>query len=425
VLSSLFDRRQRNNPVPVYLTLMAWQATCHALFFTVQLVYHVTVVGLDPFQMVLVGAVLEITCVLFEAPTGVVADVYSRRLSILIGAALMGCSYILEGGIPEFWAALVSQIFWGVGFAFISGANHAWIADEIGDERAGPIFLRGRQTWLAGILTGTLLSVAIALIHIQAPMILAGLGMFALAAMLSLVMPETPRRAATAGALTALGRVKSTTLEGFRLARTSPVVKTIIAISLFTGLAAEAWDRLYVPSMIQRFAFPTVLGSSSPVIWFGLSGVVGTLLALAASELFRRRSPAALGVGTPARLLATCSAIQVVALVVFVVSGSFWLSLSMIWARIMVSSVSIPVELAWLNRNLDSSTRATVISLTSQANSFGQATGGPALGWIGSVVSIRAALLGSAIVLSPAIALYRRLIVRDRAAPESFPNLAD
>src|SRR3954453_13190259 len=133
VMSSLISRREHNNPIPVYFALMAGQAVCFALFFTVQLIYQVTVVGLNPFQMVLVGTVLEITCFSFEVPTGIVADVYSRRLSILIGVALIGCAYILEGAIPQFWAALGGQVFWGVGYTFTSGAIQAWITDEIGE----------------------------------------------------------------------------------------------------------------------------------------------------------------------------------------------------------------------------------------------------------------------------------------------------
>src|SRR3954462_544211 len=97
VLSSLFERRQRQDPVPIYLILAAGQAVCFSLFFTIQLVYQVTFIGLNPLQMMLVGTVLEVTCLVFEVPTGVVADVYSRRLSILIGVVLMGCSYTLEG----------------------------------------------------------------------------------------------------------------------------------------------------------------------------------------------------------------------------------------------------------------------------------------------------------------------------------------
>jgi hypothetical protein len=59
--------------------------------------------------------------------------------------------------------------------------------------------------------------------------------------------------------------------------------------------------------------------------------------------------------------------------------------------------------------------------MTGQANSFGQATGGPALGLVGNLVSIQAALLGSALVLAPTVLLYRRLIVRDRGATEAVP----
>lgn len=421
---SLLERRQRNNPVPVYLVLAAVQSLCFALFFTVQLIYQVTVVGLNPFQMVLVGVVLEVTCVLFEVPTGVVADVYSRRLSVLIGVALIGCGYLLEGGVPAFWAALGSQVFWGLGYTFTSGATEAWITDEIGEEAVGPLFLRYRQMWLIGGLVGTLACVALGLIHIQLPMMLAGVGMLALAAAMTLVMPERHMRPAPPAARSTFGQMHATAREGFRLAMARPVVKLIIAISLIIGLASEAWDRLYIPLMIDRFDFPTVFGMDSPVLWFALSGVVGTLLGLAASEFFKRRSPGSLAAGAPARLLAGCSAIQVAAVAVFALSGNLWLAFGMLWVRTIVDSVSRPVQSAWLNRNLDASSRATVISMTGQANSVGQVAGGPALGWVGNVVSIQAALLGSALVLSPTIALYRRLIVRDRGVSEAAPVLA-
>lgn len=425
MLSALLDRRRRNDPVPVYLLLAAGQSVCLSLFFTVQLVYHVTVVGLDPFRMVLVGAVLEITCVLFEVPTGVVADVYSRRLSILVGIALMGCSYALEGAIPAFWAALLSQVSWGIGHAFNSGANQAWITDEIGEEAVGPVFLRAGQAGLVGGLAGTLLSVALGVVHIQLPMVLAGVGMLALAGTLALLMPERLMRPTPVAACSTFGTMRATAGEGCRVARARPVVKVIIAISLITGLAAEAWDRLHVPAVIDRFAFPTLFGTESPVLWFGISGVVATLLGLAASELFKRTNPGSLGAGVPARLLAALSAVDAAAVVLFALGANLWLAFAMLWVRRIVGTIGAPVQAAWLNRNLDSASRATVISMTGQANSLGQAAGGPALGWVGSAVSIRAALLGSALVLSPTIALYRRLIVRDREAGEPVPIPAD
>jgi hypothetical protein len=63
--------------------------------------------------------------------------------------------------------------------------------------------------------------------------------------------------------------------------------------------------------------------------------------------------------------------------------------------------------------------------MTGQANSIGQAGGGLVLGWVGNAVSIQAALIASAFVLSPTIALYRRLIVREHAAVEPVPTPAD
>jgi DHA3 family tetracycline resistance protein-like MFS transporter len=148
-------------------------------------------------------------------------------------------------------------------------------------------------------------------------------------------------------------------------------------------------------------------------------------LSLGTSEVFKRKNPEALGSGTPARLLSFCAAIQVGAVVIYALSGSLWLSFSMLWARSIANSVSQPVESAWLNRNLDAPTRATVISMTGQANSIGQAAGGPALGWVANVFSIPAALLCSTVILSPTVFLYRRLIVRDRGAIEPVPTPAD
>ncbi len=424
MLFALPKRPRRADPVAVYSILMAWQAVCFSLFFTVQLIYHVTVVGLDPFRMVLVGAVLEVTWVLFELPTGVVADVYSRRLSILVGLALMGGSYLIEGGIPAFWAALVSQVFWGVGGTFTSGATEAWITDEVGEESVGPVFLRGEQMRLAGVLTGTLLSTALGLVAIQAPMVLAGVGMLALAGSLALVMPERPVRAAAADG-SPVRRMTATARAAVRVAMARPVAKIVIAASLVSGLAAEAWDRLSTPSLIDRFAFPAVFGAGGPVLWFGIAGVVGTLLGLAASEVFRRTNPTALGAGAPARLLAGLAAVDVAAVAGFALAGHLWLAFAMVWVRRIVATIEAPVQAAWLNRNLDPATRATVISMTSQANSAGQAVGGPALGWLGSAVSLRAALLGSALVLAPTIALYGRLVVRERAVPDPAPTPAD
>ncbi len=95
MLTSLLWRpRWPASPVPVYLLFSGATALFSTLVFTLNLVYQATVVGLSPFQLVLVGTVLEATCFLFEVPTGIVADLYSRRLSIIIGFVLIGTGFL-------------------------------------------------------------------------------------------------------------------------------------------------------------------------------------------------------------------------------------------------------------------------------------------------------------------------------------------
>ena len=108
--------------------------------------------------------------------------------------------------------------------------------------------------------------------------------------------------------------------------------------------------------------------------------------------------------------------LQVAAVIGITLAGSLWLAFAMLWLRSVTYTVMQPVEAAWLNRNLDAASRATVISMTGQANAIGQVAGGPVLGWVGSTTSIRTALLASAMVLSPMVALYGRLIGQPDAA---------
>src|SRR6476646_10014399 len=119
----------------VYLILSGLSSLLFSLIFTLNLVYEAQVVGLTPLQLVLVGTTLETTAFLFEIPTGIVADLYSRRLSVIIGFFLIGVGFTIEGSLPFFAAILLTQVFWGIGSTFTSGALEAWIVDEVGEER--------------------------------------------------------------------------------------------------------------------------------------------------------------------------------------------------------------------------------------------------------------------------------------------------
>ena len=118
----------------VYLFIEFSASAFFSMMFVTTSLYEATVAGLTPVQLILVGTALEISAFVFEVPTGIVADVYSRRLSIIIGYLLMGLGFLVEGFFPSFLPILLAQIIWGLGYTFTSGATQAWITDEIGEQ---------------------------------------------------------------------------------------------------------------------------------------------------------------------------------------------------------------------------------------------------------------------------------------------------
>ncbi len=127
----------------VYLVMEGISSLLRSMIYIVVAVYYVQAVGLDPLQLVLVGTILEATAVLFQVPTGVLADTYSRRLAIVAGTALVGVCFVLEGVVPLFPAILLAEIIRGVGESSIDGATGAWVADELGEAELPRALLRG------------------------------------------------------------------------------------------------------------------------------------------------------------------------------------------------------------------------------------------------------------------------------------------
>lgn len=173
-----------------YLLFSAITAMCFSLVATVMIVYHIETVHLNPLQLILVGTTLEVACFIFEIPTGIVADVYSRKLSIVIGVVLTGVGFILEGSISSFVFILAAQIIWGLGSTFISGSVEAWIAEEEKDKDLDKIYIKGAQAGQIGSVIGIVLSTVIANFSVRLPIIVSGVLFIILALFLWLYMPE-------------------------------------------------------------------------------------------------------------------------------------------------------------------------------------------------------------------------------------------
>ncbi len=407
-------RTRRLDAVPVYLIYSGGGALFSQLVFAVNLVYQVQVAHLNPLQLVLVGTVLEVTAFLFEIPTGVVADVYSRRLSLIIGCFLLGIGLALQGVVPEFGVILIAQVIWGIGYTFTSGAEQAWITDAVGEGRAAGLFLRAAQLGTVAALVATVMATIIGNFNLQLPILIGGGAYLLLGLFLIVAMPErgfipTPR--AERETWRAMG---DTFGAGLALVRRSPTLVTILGIVAISGAATETFDRLSTDHPLRGFAFPDA-GGLQPVAFLGAASVAGRLLNLGAMEVVRRRQNLA-SHRAVARTLTAITALLVVGYVAFALSGNLAFALLASTVVRLCRTVASPLTAAWLNQHVESRVRATVFSMSGQADALGQIAGGPVFGVVG-LSSARLALALGGAVLSPALLLYARTLRRDGAVP--------
>jgi DHA3 family tetracycline resistance protein-like MFS transporter len=374
---------------------LAYQAATWFAFqtsTTATMVFLITRLHLNALELTLVGTVLEITVTLCEIPTGVVADTVSRKVSIVIGVALLGFGFLLFA-VPSYPVVLLAQVVWAVGYTFTSGADVAWITDEVGEEAARPLYVRGAQARQAAIFAGIVTGAALGAIALWLAIVVGAVLQLINAVWLWFVMPETAFvRADPALRPSAATTMKRTVTDAVGTVRTHPTLLVTLGLTALMGLAAEGFDRLLDLHILTDIGIPDV-GNLAPVVWIGALHAGGLLCAVALTEVVRRRADldSDRGIERTAEIVVLG---LVVTMVAFGLSRSFWVAAITLWAAAAVWEVSEPVLDAWVNRGLDSRTRATVNSLASQAHALGEVAGGPTFGGIAVLTSTPLAAVG-------------------------------
>ena len=369
----MFADRLRVSASRVYLLIGAWGGFAWSLIGVAYVLYYITVAHLDPLQLVLVGTALETSYFVWEIPTGVLADTFSRRLSVIAGTAIIGVAWIGQGLVPIFVAIAGFEIVRGLGEAFTHGAIEAWVAGEVGDDALDSLFLRETQlTQVAGFV-GLPIGVVLATFDLRIPVVLGGGLGFALAILLVLVMPERhhPRREAAA-------TWRSTIVTARR------------------GLLAVRTSAL----LVAPFGI-------TPVVAFGGLSLAGTIVIVVTAQLTRRAVRNLEG-RVVSRSLVTLQLGRVAGRALFALAPSWGLALVPYFLESIVRASFYPLFNAWLIRRTDEEVRATVLSTTSVSNALGQMGGGPISGAIGNLYGIPAALLSSAVLLLPGAVFFAR-----------------
>jgi DHA3 family tetracycline resistance protein-like MFS transporter len=403
------------SPERVYLLLTGFYAFTYSIVVTVALVYQTQEARLNPFQLVLSGAALQAATFLLEVPTGVFADLKGRRISVITGMALLGLAFELMGSSTSFWVILTAQLIVGAALTFISGAQEAWISDEVGVANAGRIYLRSAQTVQYARLFGIPAGVALGTISLRLPLLLGGLMFALLAAFLIAVMPEDGFAGGTQREDGTLPGFRRTLTDGFGLVMRSPILVTLFGVAAFYELSGEVFIRLSVAHFLDNVGLPTI-GSFQPVVWFGMMRMASALAGLGAVQ-YLRRTVEVTDRARVASWLLRINALQVVCLLTFALANSFLLAFAAYLVATSLSRMFQPLYLGLLNSHSESSVRATVISMSSQVDALAQSVGSPLLGVVASLVSIRAALAGAALALLPALGFNARVAEQQGRQP--------
>jgi DHA3 family tetracycline resistance protein-like MFS transporter len=330
--------------------------------FTLSLIERV---GVGPLALVLTGTTLEICYTLAEVPTGVVADRRGRKRSVLIGLVMIGCSFLLDA-VPILAVIVVAQVLIGVGWTFTSGADVAWLTDEVGEDAARPLYASGARAELWGSLAGMVAGAGLGLIALWLPLVAAGVVMVVLAGWLARHMHESDRQVAHDERWTMVETVRRTRSS----VRARPAVAVLLALMVAVGLGGEGVDRLWQFHLVGEEAGErrTVLVVAG---LFSLAILAGTVL----TRLVERRL-AADEDGAHARRWLVAGNGFVALSVLALALGPWWLAAAGLVATNAVRHACEPLVRAWANRDADPATRATLNSLVGQAESVGEIAGG-------------------------------------------------
>ncbi len=391
-----------------YLLLLLGNTLAASLIWGINTIFLLDA-GLSNLEAFAANAFFTAGMVLFEVPTGIVADTVGRRASYLLGTLTLSAStllYVLLWVVEApFWQWALVSVFIGLGFTFFSGAVEAWLVDALaatgftGDLEG--VFSRGQIVSGVAMLTGSVAGGFLAqYLGLGVPFVLRGVVlvvMFVAAFALMHDLGFTPDR--SLGLVAEMRHVVADSVEyGWRV----PAVKWLMVEALFTGGVGIYAFYALQPYLLELWGDPEayqIAGLVAAIV--AGAQILGGILAPRIRHLFHRRTSA----------LIALAALNVVTLGLLGVVDSFWgvTSLIVVWG--LVFAATMPIRQAFLNSLIPSRQRATILSFNSLMGSSGGVWAQPVLGRAADVWGYGPSYLigaGITVFALPPLALARR-----------------
>jgi MFS family permease len=382
--------------------------------------------GFDIFEVLVINATFTAGQVFFEIPTGVIADTIGRRASFLIGivALLVSTLWYVGGAMYDWgiWSFVGASVLIGFGFTCQTGAVEAWLVDaldytgyELPKER---VFAWGGMSFGAAMLVGTLFGGVLGQIDLTWPYIARAAILVITLVVTALLMRDIGFEPRGLRLNTFVEETRSIARAGVTYGWRHPVVRPLMLVSLVSGVfflyAFYAWQRYALDLLGEELVWV----SAVLVAGFSAAGIVGNLLVKPIMRTGTRRRE-------PGRVLAVLMGISATATagMAFVGLAGFepgvapLVAASVLWFVFgVVFGLLQPIRQAFINEQIPSAQRATVLSFDSFFSEGGGMIGQPGLGWIARSVSIPAAYLVGSAFLAASVPIYRRAAVAARSS---------
>ncbi|NOT47312.1 MAG: MFS transporter [Acidobacteria bacterium] len=380
--------------VRTYVTLTLFSTFASSFIWGVNTLFLLDA-GLTITEAFVANAFFTVGQVLFEVPTGIVADTRGRRASFLLGTAtlfLTTLAYLWLWQIKgPMWAWAIVSILLGLGFTFFSGATEAWLVDGLdangysGELEA--VFAKGAVASGIAMLTGTVAGGVMAqYTNLGVPYIMRVVALLLTLGIAFFLMHDegfSPDRGRSFA-----DEVKNVVGGAVDFGLRNAPIRWMMISSIFSGGVAMFAFYAAQPYLLQLYGDQTsyaVAGAAAAV--FAGAQIIGGLLVPYAGRIFKLRTS----------LLITGTSVTVVALVFISFIGNFWIVLALLAIWAIVWAAIGPVRQAYVNGIVPSEQRATVLSSDNMLASLGGVFSQPALGKTADVWGYPASYLGSAI----------------------------
>jgi MFS family permease len=360
-----------------YLVLLFGNTLAASLIWGINTIFLLDA-GLSNLEAFTANAFFTAGMVIFEVPTGIVADTAGRRMSYLLGTVTLSASTLLYVGLWQieapFWAWAVASILLGLGFTFFSGAVEAWLVDALTATgftgTVESVFARGQMVSGVAMLGGSVAGGFIAAqTSLAVPFVLRGgvlVVMFALAFALMHDLGFTPEKGGSVPS--EVRKVASASIEyGLRV----PAVKWLMLEALaMGGVGIYAFYALQ-PYLLELWGDPQayqIAGLVAAIV--AGAQILGGIAAPIIRQQFRRRTSA----------LIVIAVLNVLTLALIGLVDSFWpvIGLIVVWGLLFASAM--PIRQTYLNGLIPSRQRATILSFDSLMGSSGGVWTQPLLG---------------------------------------------